>query len=256
MFVNVDLIGFDAVCKMIQQTGLKKFIVYMQGSGKGAIPKYECTNTTNNPQAIKCFKDWAQNILMFNPQSAQCYDILLFDTVNDIDTDETNKRTNKVRFSFALSSSLTGNNFNTQQQHIQPQIDIAGEIQKGIELALLKKENAELKEQLEEYEDDDETDTPDLLDKITGIMQQVNLSKQAAQVSGDLDDEQILTKKTFYTDEQKQKKLANQKEALRILWSKNKNLDEDLMRLADLAQNNPILFQMTLQKLRGMVKLK
>lgn len=261
MFVNVDIVGLDAVCKMIQQTNLKKFIVYAQGSGKGSIPKYECTGTTNNTQAIKCFKDWATNILMYNTNSAQTYDILLFDTINDVDSDETNKRTNKVRFSFALANGVSGfNGFNNNAPPPQ-QLDIETQIQKGIETALLKKEVEELrafKKEVEEDEDDEDDDQPDLLDKIAGIMQQVNLSKQAAEVSGDLDDDQVVSEKInkTFTDEQKTKKLENQRQALKILWSKNKNLDEDLLRLADLAQNNPILFKMTIQKLRNMVKLK
>ncbi len=248
MFVNVDIVGLDAVCKMIAQTELKKFIIYMQGSGKGSIPKYECTNTTNNSQAIKCFRDWATNILMYNANNAQCYDILLFNTVGDID--EINKRTDKVRFSFALSNTMQ----NFGQQHNQtPQIDLAAEISKGIEMALLKKEVEELrafKKENEEEEDDDE-EQPDIFDKISGMMAQMKADK----ISGDLDDNQVMNDKvnTTFTEEEKAKKLANQKKALKILWGKNKKLDEDLLRLATMAQKEPEIFKLTIQKLRDMV---
>lgn len=259
MFVNVDIVGLEAVCKMIQQTALKKFIIYMQGSGKGSIPKYECTNTSNNTQAIKCFRDWATNILMYNTNNAQSYDILLFDTVNDIDTDESSKRTNKVKFSFALNNSMQ-----TFTQHQQtPQIDISAEIAKAVKTAMLEKEVEELRQFKRDYENgelEEEEEEADMFDKITGMMQQINTAKQmenSATVSGELDEEQVMEEKinNKFTDSEKQIKLENQKKALKILWNKNKNLDEDLLRLANLAQNNPILFKMTIQKLRSMVKL-
>jgi hypothetical protein len=126
MFVNVDIIGVEAVLKMLQQTNLKKFIVYSQGSGKGAIPKYECTHTSSNSAALKCFKDWANNVLMFNQTSAQSYDLLCFDTVDEIDSE---KRTNKVRFSFALSGSTMFNQYQNNAPQT-PQIDLQAEIQK------------------------------------------------------------------------------------------------------------------------------
>lgn len=248
MFVNVDIIGVEAVLKMLQQTNLKKFIVYSQGSGKGAIPKYECTHTNNNSAALKCFKDWATNVLMFNQTSAQTYDLLCFDTVDEIDSE---KRTNKVRFSFALSGSTIFNQYQNNAPQ-PPQIDLQSEIQKGIEMAMLKKEVEELrqfKKEVEEDEDDeDDEDKPDILDKIGGIMQQFNMAQQGAQVSGDLD-----TEKMNQSDIDKQIKLENQRKALKILWSKNNKLDLDLLRLAKLAETNPILFKMTIGKLRQMV---
>ncbi len=248
MFVNVDIVGLDAVCKMIAQTDLKKFIIYMQGSGKGSIPKYECTNTTNNSQAIKCFRDWATNILMYNPNNSQCYDILLFNAIGDMD--EITKRTDKVRFSFALSSTMQ--NFGGPNIPPPPQIDLAAEISKGIKLALLEKEVEELRAFKKEYDDDDDDEEqPDIFDKISGMMAQMKADK----ISGDLDDNQVMSDKvnTAFTEEQKAKKLANQKIALKILWAKNKRLDEDLLRLADMAQNEPEIFKLTIQKLRGMV---
>lgn len=251
MFVNVDCTGIEAVCRMIQQTGLKRFIVYRQGYAKGSVPVYDCTHTNNNVGALKCFRDWASNM---NPNSGMCYDILLFNTDAD-ESDATRK--DKVRFSFSLGNFMPGQH--TNHAPAAPQVDIQAEINRGIEVYMLKHRIKELEETIDEMEEDEEEEEPDMVDKIAGIISALQQTPQHADaVSGDkLDDNEMVTEKLNgkFTPEQIAKKNENVKTALRSLWKKNSALDEDLLRLAKMADTNPILFKMTIAKLRDMIKL-
>ena len=263
MYLNVDCVGIDSVCKMIQQTGLKRFIIFRQGAQKGSTPVYDCSSTGNNAAALKCFRDWASNAISFNPNNGMTYDLLLFNNENDTDEEATNKRANKIRFSFALNNFMAFGQQQTQQQAPQTQIDIQAEIQKGIAAAMMHHKINELEARIKEYEEDDDDDEQeDVFDKVLGIINGLKGENiNAAQMNGDtdtsLDDEAVVEEKIKkkFTPAQLKIKQDNQRKALAKLWSKNSNLDEDLLRLAKLADENFILFKMTIQKLRSMVTL-
>lgn len=268
-YSNVDCVGVEAVCKLIHQTGLKRFIIYRQGAAKGSTPVYDCSQTTNNAAALKLFRDWATNVGNFNPHNGLCYDILLFNNDTDVEQESTGKKANKIRFSFALNHVQMNGQMGQQNQSI----DIEGAIAKGIRMGLMEKELDDLRKFKKDYEegnlDDDDNDDDSLSDTlgtIKDIMTEMNTNNEqkikAAAMAGDddgdesLDTEAVVEEKIKkkFTPEQIEKKKTNVKKAMAILWTKNSNLDQDLLRLAKLAKTNPILFKMTIQKLRGMIK--
>lgn len=253
---NVDCIGLEAVSKMIAQTNLKRFIIFRQGAGKGSTPVYNCEHTNNNATALKCFRDWAGNVMSFGNNSGMSYDILLYNNEQDVD-DVTKK--GKIRFSFCLSGVPS---FQQQQQQPPQQsfgLDIEKQIQDGIERAVLKIENERLRKELEELQsdDDDDDEKPDLMDKVAGIITALSGNHAAMAGDNELDHIAMVEEKIKrkFTPEQIAQKTANQQKALAILWNKNSNLDQDLLRLAKLSQSNFILFKMMIGKLREMQKL-
>lgn len=267
MFNSVDLIGTNAVCQMLEQTGLKRFIIYRQGAGKGSTPVYDCSHTTTNAQAVKCFKDWAQNITQFNPNNYLCYELLAFNEFEDgggdvqnINPNEANgqqgKKKGKMRISFALNAANSNFGYNIPPQTQTPQIDIAAEIQKGIETALMRKELEELRAFKREVEEEEEEEDGggDIVDKVAGILQTFQnhkMNEDAAHINGDLSENLTEVKnKHNLTPAELQIKNENIKKAIKILFKHNKDLDKDLLKLANLAENNGIVFKMVLNKLR------
>lgn len=270
MFNNVDLIGCEAVSNMLIQTQLKRFVIYRQGAAKGSTPVYDCTYTSNNAAAVKNFKDWASNIMQYNPNNFLCYDILVFNDFEEGLGDPQNRNTNddnqsgrkkgKIRFSFSLNGSMQSQN---QNQNFNPHagIDIAGEIQKGIEMAMLKHEVKTLREQIKEMEEEEDDDDNDGRggDILGSIMSAIKLSKEeneAAAVNKDFDNSmsEDKTKKNLhnFTDSEVKEKTENVNKALKILWSADKNLDKDLLILAKLAKEDKIVFDLMIGKLRNL----
>lgn len=264
MFLNVDLIGPDAVANTLKQTELKRFIIYRQGANLGSTPVYDCSHTQTNMAAVKCFKDWAANILMYNPQNFICYEILAFDDYETEDNQpkpanfkpkgQQGKKTGKMRVSFALTGGVQNFNNNQGQQFHAPQIDISGEIQKGIDLAMLRHELKIAKETIAEYEnddDDDETEGDDIITKVTSMMKAINgETMDAAHISGD---ENLTAQKNIHnlTPAELSIKNKNIQKAVNILFRHNKNLDIDLLKLANMAETNKIVFNVVIEKLRS-----
>jgi hypothetical protein len=254
---------------MLTQTKLLRFIIYRQNAGKGSTPVYDCSHTTSNTQAVKCFKDWGTNILQFNPNNFLCYEMLAFNDFEDAGGDEQNRNPNetngqqgkkkgKMRISFALNAAGNGAFNQMPNQNNAPQIDIEAAIQKGIESALMKKELEELRafkrEVEDEDEDEDEQDGGDVLDKVAAIingLKEAGKNEMADQINGDemAGMTEIKNKHGLSPDDLRIKN-ANIKKAVNVLFKHNKNLDSDLLKLADLAENNPIVFKMILSKLR------
>jgi hypothetical protein len=256
MFNNVDLIGAEAVCKMLEQTQLKRFIIYRQGAAKGSTPVYDCSHTITNGSAIKCFKDWAINITQFNPNNYLCYELLAFNdyeegeaSPNELNS-QVGKKRGKMRVTFALNAPMQQNfayNMPAQQNNA-PAINIEEEIRKGIEAALIRKELEELRRfkkeiEEEEEEEEEENDAGNIVDKVAGILNTFKehaAEQNAAQINGNTVINEDLTIKT-----------QNINKAIKILWKHNKNLDKDLLKLADLAENDNLVFKMVLNKLRN-----
>lgn len=248
MFNNVDLIGVEAVVNVLEQTQLKRFIIYRHGAAKGSTPVFDCSHTITNHSAVKSFKDWAFNITQYNPNNFLSYEMLAF---NDYEEGEASpnelngqigKKKGKMRITFALNAPQNNFGFNMPAQSHAPAIDIQAEIQKGIEAALLKKELEELrrfKKEVEEEEEEEEEEM-DIIDKVAGILNTFKEHENAAQINGGTVMNEDVTIKN-----------QNINKAIKTLYKHNKNLDKDLMKLADLAENEPLIFKMVLEKLRS-----
>ncbi len=248
---QVDCIGVDAVIKMIQQTGLKKFIIYRQNAAKGSTPIYEFTEGNQNAVSQKAFKDWAMNM---NANSGNIYEILLFNKEGAENESETLRKQDKIRFTFALSGSYMNGN----QQQTQT-VDVAAAVQQALNDYDQKKKiealEAKIKE-LEEEEEEEEEEETDIVEKISGIMALMNDQKAKAVINGDEIAEpkkETMTKQNNF--DQNSNRTERLKAALQEIKQHNENYIEDLERLAKLAKNNPKLFKSILSKLRLVVTL-
>lgn len=259
MFNNVDFIGVDAVCNMIKQTELKRFVIYRQGAAKGSTPVYDCSYTTNNAAAVKNFKDWATNICTYNPNNFLSYDILLFNDFENgigdsqnIDLNEANtigRKKGKIRFAFCLNSSA--NNYNQQQNFThQSNIDIQAEIQKGIEIAMLKIENQNLKQKIHDLENEEFEQEPDIVEKVTNMISAINGQKHYNMENTAINGEVLPKENNEQTI--KNIKLDNINNAIKRLAKKDKNIDINLLKLADLADKNIFIYNMAIEKLNSM----
>lgn len=268
MFNSVDYIGIESVCNIIKQTDLKRFLIYRQNAAKGSTPVYDCSHTTNNAAAVKSFKDWAENMCRFNPNNFLCYDLLLF---NDFEEgmDENSKdphsessrgrKKGKIRFCFALNAQAGA--YGQQQNGIGSSVNVEDAIARGIQAGLMQKELEDLRRKVKELEeeDDDEDDEPQntSTDWIGQLIksQLLNGGSNSDIINGEL--EGMTSDKTKkknlhdFTDDQVKKKTENVNKALKVLWKHNKELDSDLLRLANLAENDKEVFILLLAKLRA-----
>jgi len=205
---NVEAIGSKAVVKLMEMSKLTKFIIYKQGSGRGSIPVFECTDHDQNAKVVKSFQDWSDSILSMNQFNTTCYEMLLFSKNTDLDDDDersepvegrSKKKKDKIRFSFALTSFQYGHQGANQNVNIQE------EISKALVLHETNRENAELKTRLanleskiqngeignDEEEDDDYSGT---LDSVYKVLKEIRLGnykkKKGVQVSGDEDEDE------------------------------------------------------------------
>lgn len=278
MIQDVDFIGIEAVAKQIQLSKLSRFIVYRRGSVRGNTPVFNCDSTAQNSKAVEAFKGWAQNMLQSNPGTVQEYELLLFDKETDSDSIEDEERleregkklprkSNKIRFTFSFNSMQGYGGYGRQQ----PAVDIEGAIQIGIERALEKKELEEYRTgkrkppgSEDEEEEDDEEETESTLNKVYSIIKEINKGKRkGAAVAGDDDEEEEEEDDDDLEDEEEKakkekksglspEKKKNMLKALNVLWKHDKQLDKDLLRLARLAQKQPMIFDNVIEKLRAL----
>lgn len=215
MFQQVDCIGIESVCKLIEQTKLPKFVIFKQGVGKGAIPVFEFVVGDNTAKAVNAFRNWANSLLSANPYNGINYEILLFDKRTDFDGDDDDeikpevrtelgkrgrRKENKIRFSFCLTQMAPYGGGFQQGQGFSGPVDVSKAIQEGIAQALQAKELHELRERVKQLENDDddedeEEEKSSALDKVFKVVNALNQReklKRGGAMAGDDDDEDFL----------------------------------------------------------------
>lgn len=210
MFSQVDFIGMESVAKVMEQSGLSRFIIYRQGAGTGSIPVFECIGTTQVKKAIDNFKMWAGQMIGMNPYNYQSYDMLLFENVGDENEEEapptrsrSKAKKNKIKFSFSLAGYAAGPNGGQQgfgAQSPQQSGNIEELVSNAVSSALQKVEQQrredELLQRIEALEngegegDEDNTDSVGALDKVRDILKEINKNNRyRLGIAGDEDDD-------------------------------------------------------------------
>lgn len=285
----VEVIGTENICRIIRESKLSKFVVYRPGAGKGATPVYECIYTATSQKAADSFQSWAEICLSDNPFNTNPYELFLYqkegaaedvlsdDDATDKETDRTNAKRNKRRFTFMLASPY-GNNSQRNYSQNSP-IDVQAEIRRALDEYKRDQEIKELKEtikELEEGDDDDRNPLQDILElsrNLSGVKKKRGHAvaedededddddlEEEDEDENDLeddDDEEVEEKKTTKAKPQPQKKFTTEQrlrinKAVHILRKKSPRIDKDLMKLATISVKKPGMFDTMIESLRNL----
>lgn len=256
--MQIDYLGTEAVIKFIEASRLSKFRIERANASGSYIPVFEYLESNNNGDAIKEFKRAAEFI---NPNVV--YKLTMFDFAEEV-TDENGKTTTKTKKGksgkqqglFSLNSSANIAADSGQQLHKNnAAFDIAAlkaelinEISKKheeneilTEIKALKLKFAELDN---EEEEEEEAGTiagirPEQIAQITGLINLFKAGSVPATINGEI-------------DETTASKTENINRAIKILYKHDKELDKDLLKLADMAETKNETFKMLISSLRTM----
>ena len=248
--MELDVIGKDAVLKLIEQSGHSKFNILRQGSTR--TPIFDFSTGKDNNDALASFREWSNTMQLGNNSSA--YDIILYTNGSGDEEEEVKGKKGRIKFSFALSKNTTGQINGYSGQNVNELIETA------VSNAMAKRDAEEMRNKIAEMqetidrlsEEDEEEDEEsigsvsdnDLLSKLTPIFSTLFGIKRNPEVSMAGVDEN----ETKFSKEQ----IANFGKALRIMYKHNTELDKDLLKLAAISENNPGQFNMLINALRSM----
>lgn len=255
--MQVDIIGIEDVLKYIEATKLSKFTVQRQ-NGAGYIPCFECLDSESNANAVNEFSKWATIIKNNMPYKLSVFDVA--ETIVDANGNEkikkSGRRSGKMECTFILNQGYS--NFGTtkneptethfDQNDFRKQVikEIAEQNEKNEilnEIKALRLKFAELEEEEEEVAEESSIGGISG-SQISQIMGLVNLFKQQQHPSlNGIEEPQIIDVNI---------KKDNINKAIKILYKNNKQLDTDLLKLAELSETKKETFTMLLQTLRNM----
>ena len=249
--MELDVIGKEAVLKLIEQSGHSKFNILRQGSNR--TPIFDYSTGKDNKDALASFREWSNTMQLGNNNNA--YDIILYTNGSGDEEEEVKGKKGRIKFSFALSKNATGQVNGYQQGNVNELIEsaIANAMAKR-DADDMRKKIAEMQETIdrlneeEEEEEEEEgigsTTDSDLLSKLTPIFATLFGLKQKEPVAMAGIEE---TENKFSKEQ-----IANFGKALRIMYKHNTELDKDLLKLAAISENNPSQFNMLINALRSM----
>ena len=249
--MEADIIGFNKIIDCVKNSGFSKLAVYRYPQNSGNIPVFEKLNAKSNHELVKDFQNWCQNI-----DNSVIYEINLFDDVLvsfDENGQEKLKRNNAkngkakfyIQFKKDNNNSYTNNN-NTSNDLATIVSLVSENLKKSQEDNLILKELAELKTKintLEEEEEEEETSglgalKPENIGQILSAIQMLSGNKSQPTTS--------------VINGVMEEKRENIKKAIGILYKYDPDLDQDLLKLSNLAENNNSTFKMLLTTLRNM----
>jgi hypothetical protein len=254
--MEVDVIGIDNIIENIKLTGLTKFSIERVGANKGSLPIFELLNSNSNDKAVLEFKKWAS---IFN--NTIPYKITLFNkldtSVDEFGNEKQSKsksKTEKSEFYFRINDNPSNFSFATQTHNLNGVADresIRREILKEQEDNDIKNQIAMLSAKIDGMmadEDEDEDEDKGILDGLNGL----NISNIVTLLQGlNLMKQNNVNKNAINGVDNTEFK-DNINKAIKILYKNNNKLDSDLLKLAEISENNPNMFNMLLNTLRGM----
>ena len=258
MISNTDYIGIENVAKAIELSKLTKFTISRANANGHYTPIFDCLDSDSNTTAVDQFNEIAK---ILNPSIP--YKITLFDFAEVLEDENGNTKIKKGRnntkknfFTFILSSSVQIQTNNQQQQHNSLQgFDMASmraelikDISKQQEENIILKEITELKKRFAELDEEEEEEEEEKglagIDKtqiaqIVGLINMFKPTNQPPTINGADETNQDIFKN-------------NINKAIKTLYKHNKQLDTDLLKLSEIAENKPDTFNMLISTLRTM----
>lgn len=246
--MQVDYTGASSISALIEHTGLTKFVITRVGVHKNSVPVFEHLERGTTDKTINAFSRWAAI-------SDNClpYEMELFNDLDDLqeETAKTKKSRGKsLKFTFCLNKEQS-----YQHQPQQGPVNVSEAIENALLKMQVKNNENELLKRLEALDekvnnallgddDDDDDDTEQLaginnpaVTSLLGLLTKAlsNKTAPAPAVNG-------------INDNQK----ANISRAINTLAKYDENIDQDLLKLAAIAENNNAMFNMLLNSLRSM----
>lgn len=252
--MEVDVIGIDNVVENIKLTGLTKFSIDRVGSSKNSLPIYELLNSNSNDKAVMEFRKWAN---IYN--NSIPYKITLFNkletAVDEFGNEKTSKskgKTEKAEFYFRINENPSNLSYGTQTYNLNGVADretIRREILKEQEENDIKNQIASLSSKIDAMmnEEEEEEEEKGVLEGLNGL----NIANIVTLLQG-LNLMKAPNKQAINGVEDNSEFKTNINKAIKTLYKNNPKLDTDLLKLADISENNPSMFNMLLNTLRTM----
>jgi hypothetical protein len=243
--MEVDIIGIENVAEFIKNTGLTKFCIDRIGASRGNLPIFELLNNNSNEKAVYEFKKWAKVI-----NNANSYKLTLFDKVESY-IDETGEektlksksKLNKAEIYFKLSDIVAPSRQDTNTFSVD---EVRATIKRELET---EQKIKELEQKINELESEDEDEDeglsglnglslPNILSAISALSN-MNSNKTAPVING-------------VEQTEKSEKINNINKAIKTLAKFDEQIDTDLLKLSEIAENNPVMFKTLINTLRTM----
>jgi hypothetical protein len=257
---NVDIIGIDNVIKYIKASKLSKFTISRANTNGSYLSVFECLNSNNNENAVNEFTRWAEII-----NNSMPYKIVLFDfaevTTDDYGNDKVKKtkgKSGKMESIFLInqSHSFVNNQQGTKDNNIGFDLqsmrnDIINEISKKQEENIILTEIRNLSQRLNnlENEEEEEEEKPNIggvnMEQIGQIMGLLNMFKPT-------NTPPVINGTETQSEQHKQVFKDNLNKAIKVLYKYDTQLDLDLLKLSEIAENKPDTFNMLISTLRNM----
>lgn len=257
---NVDIVGIDNVIKYIKASKLSKFTISRANTNGSYLSVFECLNSNNNENAVNEFTRWAEII-----NNSMPYKIVLFDfaevTTDDFGNDKIKKakgKSGKMESIFIINNlhSFVNNQQPTKENNIGFDLqsmrnDIINEISKKQEENAILTEIRALSTRLNNLETDEEEEEekPNIggvnMEQISQIMGLLNMFKPT-------NTPPVINGTETQIDERKQMFTFNLNKAIKVLYKYDTQLDLDLLKLSEIAENKPETFNMLISTLRSM----
>jgi hypothetical protein len=248
--MEADIIGLNKILDCIKGSSFTKLAVYRYPQNSGNIPVFEKLNAKSNHELVKDFNEWGKNI-----DNSVIYEINLFDNVLvsfDENGQEKLKRDNakngKAKFYIQFKKDTNNNSYsNGSNTDMATIVGLVSEnLRKSQEDNLILKELADLKSKItimeEEEEEEEETGLaglkPENIGQFISALQMLSGNKSQPTTS--------------VINGVMEEKKENIKKAIGILYKYDPDLDQDLLKLSNLAENNNATFKMLLTTLRNM----
>ena len=232
--MEVDIIGANKLAEFIKNSGFTKFVIERIAPSKAVI--YEFTHGNNNTEAVNEFEKFAN---LFNNSIA--YKIILFDEIG--------KNKPKKEVSFVITNGtqnhLSGaQTFNKADIYREVYADIQRKQNEERILQRLDELDAKLNQTEEEEEEEESNAQPGAIPGLGNIQNILTLVELFKGLSGKHTQAPVINGIN-------EEKIQNINKAIDILSKHNDNIDQDLLKLANIAENNPEMFKMLLSTLRN-----
>jgi hypothetical protein len=280
----VEYLGIEAVANAIQQSKLTKMVIVRVSDGKRSVPVFENLHCDSNGKLVESFKKWAYNILQSNPTNNTTYEILLGNEKSLDTSDEeaqefaseeyrpklktSGRGVSKMRFLFQLSNgnpyinapqlqSLNGNYVSKDEISNIVAEALAKQAEKDKQDKLLKRID-ELEQIIngenEDYEEDENIDKVDRImdrgERILDRLENWGKKKKVVEEKKEVEKAEAVNGVSDISKATGRDIKANINKAITTLYKHNKDLDLDLLKLAEIAEKNALYFKTMIKSLR------
>lgn len=261
---NIDIIGIENVQKYIKASKLSKFTISRANTNGSFLSVFECLNSNNNETAVNEFTKWAEII-----NNSMPYKIVLFDFAEIVTDDFGNDKIKKAKgkngkmesiFVINQSHSFVNSQQPTKETNIGFDLqamrnDIINEISKKQEENAILTEIRNLSQRLNnlESQDEDEDEETEQKPNIGGIgMEQIGQIMGLLNMFKTTDTPPVINGTETQSEERKQVFKDNINKAIKVLYKYDTQLDLDLLKLSEIAENKTDTFNMLISTLRNM----